>query len=257
MTRDAKGSISLEDARLSLSAGEFAFVDAGCSSGGSLTYCERVFRKGPGIGFDISPDKIARASEAGHVVCQADLATVELPSRSVHFVSLLDFLEHLPDFARAREMLANMARVARDFLFIRHPSFEDIDYLKTLGLKLDWTDWHGHPNMMTVADFFRLMRELELAAPTIIAQKPIADSSHPSIVPLSAPRDTVGYDPALHGPKPEIRFDRPIYTQFDIFVRLDDSLAGSAWDRITGHVVERRTSVKLSSGDEVGSASRR
>jgi len=254
---DAKGSISLEDARKRLSAGEFAFVDAGCSAGGSLAFCERVFRKGRGIGFDISPDKIARAGEAGHVVCQADLATVDLPSRSVHFVSLLDFLEHLPQLALARDILANMARVARDFLFIRHPNFEDLEYLKTLGLKLDWTDWHGHPNMMTLADFEQLTRELGLPAPTIIAQKPIGDSSHPSIVPLSAPRDTVGYDPALHGPKPTIRFDRPVYSQFDLFVRLDDSLVGSVWDRITSHVVEKRGSVRLSAGDEVESARRR
>jgi len=240
MENDRGAEISLEEARARLAAGEFAFVDGGCGAGGSLAYCERLFRKGRGLGFDASAGKIALAVAAGQVVCRADLATVELPERSVYFVSLLDFLEHLPDLARTREILANMARVARDFLFIRHPGFEDIEYLARLGLKLDWTDWHGHTNMMTIAELDRLIRELGFPAPTIVAQKPILDSSHRSIVPLSAPRDTVGYDPARHGPKPEVRFDRTIHTQFDVFVRLGRDLSDAAWGRIVSHVVPVR-----------------
>lgn len=248
MTNDLGAELSLEEARTRLAAGEFAFVDGGCSAGGSLAYCEQLFRKGRGLGFDSSARKIGLACAAGHVVCQADLATIELPERSVYFVSLLDFLEHLPDLDRTRAILSNLSRVARDFLFIRHPSFEDIDYLAGLGLKLDWTDWHGHTNMLKLAEIERLVRELGFPAPTVIPQKPILEASHPSVVPLCAPRDTVGYDPARHAPKPALRFDRELHAQYDIFIRIGRELSDAAWHRITSHVIPPRTRMTATTG---------
>ena len=69
---------------------------------------------------------------AGHVAIQADLTVISLPPKSVQFVSFLDFLEHLPRIDLARRIVANMETVARDFLFIRHPNFDDTDYLKSM-----------------------------------------------------------------------------------------------------------------------------
>lgn len=231
---------AVESVRRRLLAGEFAFVDGGCGSGGSIAYCEKVFKKGRGIGFDSSAVKIEKATAAGHDAYQADLTSIDLPHKSVEFVSLLDFLEHLPHVDIARAVVSNMQKVARDFLFIRHPNFDDVDYLKTLGFKLDWTDWHGHRNMMTLGDLSLLIRDLGLPAPTIFGQKPIADSDHPSIVPLSAPRDTVGYDATRHLPKGKVSFDRPVYSQFDVFVQLDPNLTEAQWKGITGSVFDRR-----------------
>lgn len=232
--------ISLESACARLAAGEFAFVDAGCSAGGSMAYCERVFGRGRGIGFDRSRAKLELARAAGFVACEADLETTRLPARSVHFVSLLDFLEHLPSLDLTRTILAGLCEVARDFLFVRHPSFEDVDYLASLGLKLDWTDWHGHRNPLRLADFEALARDLGLPPPTVIAQKPIADASHPSVVPLDAAMDTVGYDPTRHGPKPDVRFDRLVHAQFDVFLRVNPELSKDAWFRITERVSNPR-----------------
>ena len=231
---------AVESVRRRLLAGEFAFVDGGCGSGGSIAYCEKIFKRGRGIGFDSSAAKIEKARGAGHEAYQADLTAIDLPPKSVEFVSLLDFLEHLPHVDLARAVVSNMQKVARDFIFIRHPNFEDVEYLKALDLKLDWTDWHGHRNMMTLDDLALLIRDLGLPAPTIFGQKPIADSHHPSIVPLSAPRDTVGYDATRHSPKEKLCFDRPIYSQFDVFVRLDPALSDDEWRRVTGSVFDRR-----------------
>lgn len=231
---------AVDEARSRLAQGEFAFIDGGCGIGGSLAFCEKTFGRSPGIGFDSSPAKVERAVAAGHCVYRADLASIDLPPRSVSFVSFLDVLEHLPNVTVTRSILENMGCVARDFLFIRHPSFEDIAYLEERGLKLDWTDWHGHPNMMTLADFDALFRELGWSAPTVFGQKPIEDSRHPSIVPLDAPTDTVGYDPAIHSKKPGIRFDRVVYSQFDIFVRLNPDLSRRDWKNLTERVVSRR-----------------
>jgi hypothetical protein len=63
---------------------------------------------------------------------------------------------------------------------------------------------------------------------------------HPSMVPLDAPLDTVGYDASVHGPKEQVRFDRPIYAQFDVFVRLDGALSERDWIRVTNSVISSR-----------------
>jgi len=240
MAAAAGTGATIDEARARMRAGEFVFVDAGCGIGGSLAYCEKLFGRGRGIGFDASAAKIAEATAAGHAAYQADLATIDLPERSVLFVSLLDFVEHLPGADATRAILANLGRVARDFLFIRHPNFEDIERLASHGLKLDWTDWHGHTNMLRLAELDALIRGLGWPAATVFAQKPILDSGHPSVVPLSAPRDTVGYDAERHGPKALVAFDRPVYTQFDLFVRVNPALTDAEWTRITRRVARKQ-----------------
>ncbi len=244
MTSQDEENEELDRVRHLLRRGDFNFIDGGCGSGGSLAYCEKTFAGGRGLGFDASPSKIEAARAAGHRAYLADMISLELPERCVSFISFLDVLEHLPDIATTRSILENMASMARDFIFIRHPSFEDIDYLKTFGLKIDWTDWHGHPNMMLLDDFDALFRDLGWTASAVFGQKPIMNSSHVSVVPEDAPRDTVGYDAERHGLKQNIRFDRVMYSQFDIFVRLNRDMSDSEWGQITKTVVSRRNRTK-------------
>ena len=218
--------------RADLEAGKYRFVDAGCGSGGSLDHCERRFNRRPGLGLDWYGADLDIAREHGFAVAHCDLKTIVLPHRSVDFVSMMDFLEHLPDVAATHRALEAFGRAARDFLFIRHPSFEDIDYLAPLGLKLAWTDWEAHPNMMRIEDYHRLFAALGWTDYIIIPDLPIRDSSHGAILPIDAPRDTEAYDEALHGPKRAITFDRVLHGKFDIFVRLNPSLPDEEWRAI-------------------------
>jgi hypothetical protein len=145
---------------------------------------------------------------------------------------MCDFLEHLHSKESAIDILERAGSIAKDFLFIRHPSFEDIDYLKAFGLKLDWTHWSGHKNMMLIEDFQQIFRSLGWNTFVVLPQKQILDSSHPAVVPFSAPIDTVRYDENLHGPKELVYFNKPVWTQFDIFVRLNDRMNEERWKRV-------------------------
>lgn len=216
-----------------MAAGKYAFVDAGSSKGGSLVLCRRRFRCGPGIGFDSDPEKIEIARRDGLDVFRCDLLETPLPEKSVGFGSMLDFLEHLPDEAMARRFLVNIAHAARDFLVVRHPSFEDIEYLADFDLKIGWTHWSGHKNMMTVADFERLFADLGWNRYVIKPRRRITSSEDPAIVPIHAPINAVHYNDEVHGPKNSVTFDRPVHTGFDIFVALrpfDDR----EWAKLTG-----------------------
>jgi SAM-dependent methyltransferase len=218
-----------------LVAGKYAFVDAGCGTGGSLKHCERRFGKSPGLGFDREQARVtaARAKNLSAVCC--DISQTELPPKCVGFSSMMDFLEHLPGESHALRVITNLARASRDFLFIRHPGFEDVEYLAELGLKFVWNDWSGHKNPMTMAAFTRIFSSRGWQPwrdYVIFPHGRYRDSSDQAIVALTAPTDTLAHDEKKTGPKPMVRFDRPVYGQFDIFVRLNPELDDALWRKI-------------------------
>ncbi|MGH8629116.1 MAG: methyltransferase domain-containing protein, partial [Gammaproteobacteria bacterium] len=213
-----------------LAAGHYAFVDLGCGSGGSIDHCVRRFHRGAGLGFDLDPKDTAEARRAGYDIVEEDVLTVHVPQRSVAFVSAMDFLEHLPDITAAAWVLKQFSPAAREFLFIRHPSFEEMEYLAGLGLKLCWSDWSDHPNIMRLDELVALFEQLDMTEYAIFPRGLITDSSDDQVVPLSAPTDTKVYDPSILERKPLVRFDRPIFAQYDIFVRLRDGLTDADWE---------------------------
>lgn len=210
----------------------YEFIDLGCGSGESIGKCVKQFSALGGIGVDISDEKISRARDAGYTAFCADVTKARLPEKSVRFCTMLDFLEHLENQHEAELIIEQAKAIARDFLYIRHPSFENINYLKNLDLKITWTDWSegeyfGHSNMMTLEDFDDVFRSLDLLEYVVVPQNQILDSSHQCVLPLSAPTNTTRYSETLHGHKPLKFFDRPLWSQFDIFVKLNPNLPHS------------------------------
>jgi hypothetical protein len=203
-----------------LAAGEFDFIDLGAGTGESITKAQKKFQAGPGIGFDLDAAKVTTAQARGIPMLVQDVTKMAHLSKCVSFVTMMDFLEHLYSRQAAKEVLQAAVETARDFLFIRHPNFDNDEYLAQFGLKFAWSDWTGHQNMMTVNEFHQVFRQLGGLESVVIPRKQVLDSSHRSIVPLSAPTDTIYYDEKEHGKKEKVFFEIPVYTQFDIFVRV-------------------------------------
>ena len=197
----------------------YDFFDFGAGAGNTLRFWQKRFQAGRGLGIDISAEKIAIARERGREVVHGDIRNIPEGTR-VRFVSMMDFLEHLPDLEHVREMVGVAVRCARDFVFIRNPSFEDEAYLSALGLRQYWQDWAGHPSHLLLSDFASLFEELGVPAWTANFKDPIFDSSDESIIPAGAPPDQLGYDPAICGPKPFVRFDKPVFRQLDVIACL-------------------------------------
>lgn len=192
----------------------YDFLDFGAGTGGSVDFCARTFG-GRGLGIDNSPRKVAAAQQAGVEVVLGDITT--LPRRPlVRYVSMCDFLEHLPDFDLVREMLRVAAAVATDFIYIKHPSFEDEAYLRALGLKQYWQDWTGHPSHLLLSDLTVMLGEVGAGKLKIEYVRPVWDSSDPTILPVDAPPDQSGYDAMTHGDKPEVTFAKPVHRAIDI-----------------------------------------
>lgn len=205
----------------------YDFFDFGAGSGNSLRFWQKRFQAGRGLGIDVSDEKIAIAREKGREVVKGDIRDIPAGTR-VRFVSLMDFLEHLPDPEHVRQILGVAVRCARDFVFVRNPSFDDEAYLASLGLRQYWQDWAGHPSHLLLSDFSSLFEELGVPAWTARFKDPIFDSADDSIIPVGAPPDQLRYDAAICGPKPFVRFDKPVFRQIDIVACLSKKGFGEA-----------------------------
>lgn len=139
---------------------------------------------------------------------------------AVRFVSMMDFLEHLPGLEVVEASIERAATVASDFLFIRHPSFEGEGFVESFGLRQYWWNWTGHTAHPRVADYCTMFERLGLSQYAILYREPIRESSHPSILPLDAPINEHEFDPDRHSPKPEISFARPLWRMQDLLVAL-------------------------------------
>ncbi len=209
---------------------KYEFADFGCSTGGSLNHCMKRFGARSGIGIDIDPAKVEKTRAAGFDAALADLHTLE-GEKSVRFVSMMQFLEHLPSLDEVERVVAKAASLATDFLYIHHPSFEEEHYLEGQGLRLYYHHWSGHTTHVTRDEFFAMFERLGLLQYFVRPIQPIARSDHDSILPSSAAINQHQYELEKHGEKPSFAFPRPIHQHMEIFIALR-SFSEQEWREI-------------------------
>lgn len=209
----------------------YDFVDLGCSNGGSILQCLRRFHVERGLGIDLDQRKVQRTREAGFEAVVADARDFRL-DRAVSFVSIMDFFEHLPDLTTVEQVLAAAALSARDFILIKHPSFEGQEYAESLGMRQYWWHWRGHTAHVRVADYCSMFERLGLNQYMIRYIERIENSTHPSVIPTSMPIDVTGEQAKLVTDMPLVRFDPPLWRRQDIFIALR-AFEPEEWAEIT------------------------
>ncbi len=208
-----------DEGRVSIPWWKYEFADFGCSTGGSLKHCIERFGARSGIGIDIDPIKVEKTRAAGFDAALADLHKLD-GEKSLRFVSMMQFLEHLPSLEEVERVVAKAASLATDFLYIHHPSFEEEHYLLGQGLRLYYHHWSGHTTHITRDEFFTMFERLGLMQYHVRPIQPVIRSDHESILPSSAPINQHQYTAELHGEKPSIPFPRPIHRHMEIFIAL-------------------------------------
>jgi hypothetical protein len=200
----------------------YDFIDFGCSKGGSIAFARRTFGVERGVGIDISQAKVDQARAAGFEAACMDARALNQNPRAVSFVTMVDFLEHLPSVRDAAVCIASGAEVARDFIFIRQPWFDADGYLFSLGLKLYWSDWQGHPNAMTTLEMYTILSRIpKVKHFRIYGRGLVKNSDDPAVHPLTSPIDQHDWSEDKHPPKPSVAFDRPIYRQIVCIAALE------------------------------------
>ena len=205
----------MEDLRDAFESRTYDFVDFGAGTGESLVHYERLSGC-TGAGVELREAKVRLGQEQGRAVFLGSI--FDLPDTvRARFVTADNVLEHLPTFADVERALAMAKEIASDFFLVRHPAFDDEDYLATFGLRPFWCNWRGHPSHVRLSDFAAMAARVGVETWTVQPVGRIHSTADPALIPLSAPIDQQGYDAETHGPKgEEVEFDRAVYGAYDI-----------------------------------------
>lgn len=219
---------------------DYDFIDFGASQGGSMDFAKAQLGGRNGLGIDKDPAKVERLRQLGYHCIEADVTDLDIPPKSVRFVVLSHFLEHLPNLDAVRRTLECAAKIASDFLYVQGPYFDADEYLASHGLKFYWSDWHGHHCHVTSTQLTNILDSLALRDYVVRGVVPVVDSEDPCIHPASSPRNQHDYTPGKHPPKPSLTFDRPVYKEMLCLVPLRPLPYWRAWRALAqAHRAER------------------
>ena len=163
-------------------------LDLGSGVGNSLLEAQERFGL-PGIGIELDADRVVTARARGLDVHQGNLLELD-PSAfpQVDYVYLDNVLEHLPTIADIEVALGLVTRIARRVVLIRHPSFEDTEYLAELGLKIHWTDWPtSHTAPARLHELIAMANRQGVYRIVVRPVGRVADSADTVVLPSSAP----------------------------------------------------------------------
>jgi len=209
-----------------LDSGHYDFLDFGCSNGGSLKYGLEVMGAKRGIGIDLDERKVQSTRAAGYEAICADAAALVSNVGAVSFALMFHFLEHLPGQRTATSCIRSACLAARDFVLIRQPWFDSDAWLFANGLKLYWSDWHGHSNKMGLLEFQRAIRDANVPCRyRLYGRKPIRTSDAAAVHPVGAPKDQQKYQAELHGTKPSIEIGSPTFHEVACIILRSEHLS--------------------------------
>lgn len=177
------------------------FIDFGASSGGSIQQAQDIFG-GVGRGLDIDPKKIERLKERGYDGVVSDVSKIDLADNSVNYVTMMNFLEHLPGRELGEKAIDNAVRIASDFVFMLGPNFDYSGYLKKLGLRKFFCAWSGHTWEHQVSELSSIITKHKQYQCLLIESHRLYDSNDSLIVPDKTPKNSGKYEPDAHGKKP-------------------------------------------------------
>lgn len=209
-----------------LKSGEFDGVDFGCSTGGSIEFAKIHFGAKNVLGIDIDPKKVQKTREKGYTALEGELTSFPELRHKVKFSILSHFLEHLPAVTTARDCIRSAINISEEFVYIQQPYFDADSYLFQHGLKLFWSDWHGHPNRMTVLEFHNYLSRFKdkgkIDSFVIYGYRDIKNSDDIAVHPLTSPEDQSAWDSSLHPTKPKqrIKFKFPVYHEIKVLISL-------------------------------------
>lgn len=198
---------------------KYKYLDVGCKNGGSFLWGKKYgYHTDEGLGVDIDKDRVLNFKKMGYdgIVCSA--TKIPFPDKSFELVILNHVIEHLPDERMGRKAFRECLRVSKNFFLLGLPFFDEDQYINSLGFKTFYSDWDGHTNMLHLSKIKDIyLKDFKYK---ITMVKKIEDTNAPEILPISAPRNSASYDKKIHGPKEYVKFDREIYREYLIEIKI-------------------------------------
>jgi len=199
--------------------GNYGFIDLGVSKGSGSMYANKHLLWKDGIGVDIDKDKVEEAIKQGFNAIQGDATSLNNIFYGITSNALAShFLEHLPNPTVAYKCIQSVSGHISDRMHIMQPCFDHMDILASNGLKYFWSDWSGHPNMMTFEEWLSISvmlidRDNLFDSILFGYSKPITGVLDPALLPLDSPRNSQSYDANIHSKKEDKPLGLDLYRE--------------------------------------------
>ncbi len=206
-----------------LRAGRYDFLDLGTNQGGGFKIAERLGGR-KGAGFEMNPALAQWNLDRARDVMCADVRALPQGVTGIRFAVCSHVLEHLPTFYDVGSVIASLASLCADFLFLAGPNFDSEDFLYRHNLKLVHSAMRDHLCRFRTIDLVKLLYDLGLRDFVIGLTGVINDSSNIWIHRADAPADGIwSWEEGKSLPKPAMRFDRPLHRDFVCVVKLSQA----------------------------------
>lgn len=193
-------------------------VDLGCGIGGSIEWAMHRFGGNRYLGFDSDAFDVKEARWHGFNAELADITHNKFIIPECRFITSLHTLEHLKDEDAIFKLLQKCVNSAKEFVFIKVPFFDEMDYLESLGVRLTWTNWITHTTAVTSAMLIRLLQRLQVGG-VVGFLDPVENTLSKEIIPFDSPVDTLYYPDELRDSKismPLVNIYRETYCYINI-----------------------------------------
>ena len=124
-----------------------------------------------------------------------------MPDNSVNYVTMMNFLEHLPSPQIAERAIDSAIRIASDFVFMLGPNFDHAHYLKKFAVRKYFSAWSGHTWEHTVQELRDIISKHKNCSCLLIENGRLEDTYSSILVPIKTPRNSGLYNPEVHGEK--------------------------------------------------------
>lgn len=192
---------------------DFDFIDCGASTGGSTDFAMKKLGGKRGLGVNLNPKRVQFMQSKGFDCIEGDITKLPFADDSVRFTVLSHILEHLPDQETVVTAIQEAIRVSKDFVFIQGPFYEADLWLAQNNLKFFWSDLRGHLYPVKAQDIVGAVKNLGLPEPKIYGRAPIQSTSDKTLHSMQSPFNSLYYDSQIHPPKPEMKFDVPLFKE--------------------------------------------
>lgn len=192
----------------------YDFLDFGYGKGGAYNFSIKKLGGKHGISIDLKKSCCDLANKRNHKCVNVNILDCNFTKKSVKFVSIVHFLEHMKSMVDIKTVLNKAMCVANDFVFIEGPLFDFDDYLKTHGFKFFWSDWIGHPTHVKTTDIIEILKSLGFYSYSLYYFDKVYSSLDKSIHPLNSKKDQFEYDYSKHPKKNLFNFSEVLYKYF-------------------------------------------
>lgn len=192
------------------------FVDLGSGEGGSIEWSQNKFGGKSHLGINNRLKECEIANSKGYNVIFGDIVNDDFPN--ARYFTMLHVLEHLKTEEDVEKVIIKSVNAAQEFVFIKGPYFDCIDYLKSYDFKLTWTDWIGHSVAITT-DLLKSILHKHNLKYEIGYLHPVIDSRSSEIIPITSPVDIIIYNENL-GEKKYVTFQN-VYREIYCFININ------------------------------------